>query len=91
MIGIVIDALHKNGRRGIYILMGWLIVVALDPLLRALPAAGFLWFLAGGLLYTGGLIFYALEKKFWHAHGFWHICVLGGSICHYVTVLVYIA
>ena len=95
MIGIVIEALHKNGRRVlpiiIYILMGWLILIALDPLLRTLPTAGFFWLLAGGLLYTGGLIFYAWEKKLWYAHGLWHLCVLGGSICHYVTVIVYIA
>jgi hemolysin III len=95
VVGIIIDVLHKKGRRVlpiiIYILMGWMMIAALEPLLRALPSAGFLWLLAGGLLYTGGLIFYALDKKLWHAHGCWHLCVLGGSVCHYVTILMYVA
>jgi hemolysin III len=71
--------------------MGWLILFALGPLLRALPVPGFIWLLAGGIFYTGGLAFYALDKKLWHAHGVWHLFVLGGSVCHYVTVLVYVA
>jgi hemolysin III len=95
ILGIILEALHKSGRRvlriTIYVLMGWMMIAVLKPLLRALPAAGFLWLLAGGLLYTGGLIFYALDKKLWHAHGCWHLCVLGGSVCHYVAVLVYVA
>jgi hemolysin III len=95
LVGIMLEALHKSGRRvlriTIYILMGWMMIAALGPLLRALPFSGFFWLLAGGLLYTGGVIFYAMDKKFWHAHGIWHLCVLGGSICHYVTVLVYVA
>lgn len=95
IVGIILDALQKKGRRVlpiiIYILMGWMMIAALGPLLRALPFSGFFWLLGGGLLYTGGLIFYALDKKLWHAHGCWHLCVLGGSLCHYVTVLVYVA
>jgi len=95
VVGIILDAFHKNGRRVlpiiIYILMGWMMIAALGPLLRVFPTTGFLWLLAGGILYTGGLIFYALDKKLWHAHGVWHLFVLGGSVCHYVTVLVYVA
>lgn len=95
VVGIILDALHKNGRRvlpiAIYILMGWMMIAALGPLLRTLPSAGFFWLLAGGLLYTGGLVFYAFDKKLWPAHGIWHLFVLGGSTCHYITVLVYVA
>lgn len=95
VVGIILDALHKNGRRvlpiAIYILMGWMMIAALGPLLRTLPSAGFFWLLAGGLLYTGGLVFYAFDKKLWPAHGIWHLFVLGGSVCHYITVLVYVA
>jgi hemolysin III len=95
VIGIILDSFYHHGRRflpiTVYILMGWLILFALGPLLRALPVPGFIWLLAGGIFYTGGLAFYALDKKLWHAHGVWHLFVLGGSVCHYVTVLVYVA
>ncbi len=95
LVGIVVDFFYHNKKRLlpilVYVLMGWMIIIALGPLLRALPTSGFLWLLAGGLLYTGGLVFYGLDKKLWPAHGIWHLFVLGGSICHYVTVLVYVA
>jgi hemolysin III len=95
VVGIVVDFFYHNKKRLlpilVYILMGWLIIIASAPLLRALPMSGFLWLLIGGILYTGGIVFYALDKKLWPAHGIWHLFVLGGSACHYVTVLVYVA
>ena len=75
----------------LYVLMGWLIVVAFTPLRRALPAAGIAWLAAGGVIYTAGIIFFALSKRVVHMHGVWHLCVIGGSACHYVAVLRYIA
>ncbi len=74
----------------IYVLMGWLVLVALIPLLNALGSAGFAWLAAGGLLYTVGIVFYILDTRLTHAHGIWHLFVLGGSTCHYVTVLHYV-
>lgn len=95
VVGIVVDFFYHNKKRFlpilVYVLMGWLIIFASAPLLRALPVSGFLWLLIGGILYTGGIVFYALDKKLWPAHGIWHLFVLGGSACHYVTVLVYVA
>ncbi len=73
----------------IYLLMGWICLVALKPLLQSLPLQGFWWLLAGGLFYTFGIIFYAYDSKK-HFHGIWHLFVLAGSICHYVTVLLYV-
>jgi len=70
-----------------YILMGWLIVVAIKPMLAHVPFVGVLWLVAGGLFYTGGVAFYALERRY--AHALWHVFVLGGSVCHYVAVLRY--
>ena len=70
--------------------MGWAVVVALDPLLQVLPEQGFKWLLYGGLLYTGGIVFYALSGKFTYAHGIWHLFVLAGSISHFITILVYV-
>jgi hemolysin III len=95
VLGMVVDSLHnKNARRIlpmlIYIVMGWLVVIAFKPLLAALPPAGVLWLVAGGLFYTLGIVFYALDKKLRHAHGIWHLFVLAGSVCHYLAVLLYV-
>ncbi len=72
----------------VYLLMGWCVIIALGPLLRALPWRGFEWLLAGGLLYTAGVAFYASRRT--HAHALWHLCVLTGSICQYVAIYRYV-
>lgn len=72
----------------LYLGMGWLAVVALKPLASALPGAGLIWLLAGGLLYTGGVIFYARDYKRYH-HTVWHLFVLGGSGCHFLAIWLY--
>ncbi len=72
-----------------YVLMGWVAVVAVKPLLEALPAGGFAWILAGGLVYTAGALFY-LWKSLPFNHAIWHLFVLGGSTCHYVAVVLYV-
>lgn len=94
VLGIVQELVWARGRRilslVIYVLMGWLVLVALGPLLAALPAAGIAWLVAGGLLYTGGIVFYVLDKRLTHAHGVWHLFVLGGSASHFVAVLGYV-
>lgn len=74
----------------LYVLMGWLVVFILKPLLRALPLNGFWWLLAGGLLYTGGIVFYALEGKLPYSHGIWHLFVLGGSVTQFIAVFFYV-
>jgi len=93
VLGMVIDALPRRGARIvpfiIYFAMGWLILVALKPLLAALPAAGFYWLLAGGILYTSGIVFFALDSRYGWAHGVWHLFVLAGSISHYIAILRY--
>lgn len=70
--------------------MGWLALIALRPLLNALPLAGFAWLLAGGVFYTVGIVFYALERWIKHGHGIWHLFVLAGSACHYFAILFYV-
>ncbi len=74
----------------IYAVMGWVALVAVVPLLHALGPAGFAWLAAGGLFYTIGIFFYALDTRLAHAHGIWHLFVLAGSACHYVTILAYV-
>jgi hemolysin III len=75
----------------LYLLMGWLVVVAFAPLRAALPVDGIRWIIAGGLVYTAGIAFFALSKRVLHTHGMWHLCVIGGSVCHYVAVFRYVA
>jgi hemolysin III len=95
VIGILQDLLFSK-RRGvlsvlIYLLMGWIAVIAVRPLSRALPGAGMTWLVTGGLFYTVGVVFYALDKKINYSHGIWHLMVMAGSICHYFTVYLYVA
>jgi hemolysin III len=71
---------------GLYVAMGWLVVVAAKPLVAAVPWPGLAWLVAGGLLYTGGVAFYA-AKQVRYAHVAWHLFVLAGSACHFVAVL----
>lgn len=95
IIGTMLEWLPQKGQRIlpviIYILMGWLIVIAFKPLLHNLTLPGLLWLLAGGMLYTCGVFFYALDKKISHFHGIWHLFVMAGSFSHYVTILYYVA
>ena len=75
----------------LYVLMGWLALIAIVPLWRALSPAGFGWLAAGGALYTGGIGFYVSSKKLRHGHGIWHLFVLAGSACHFIALLLYVA
>jgi len=88
--GIALEfALGKRVHRvavGLYVVMGWLVVVAVKPLLAAVPWPGLAWLVAGGLLYTGGVAFYA-AKRVPYAHTVWHLFVLAGSACHFVAIL----
>jgi hemolysin III len=72
----------------VYVLMGWVVVVAARPLIHALPWGGLLWMLAGGLAYTLGVYFFASKTKF--AHMVWHLFVIAGSLCHFFAVLFYV-
>ena len=94
IFGILIDTLRGEGGRllsvAIYLLMGWLIVFALGPIIAALPPAGFWWLVAGGLFYTVGVIFYALDDRWPWCHGIWHLFVLAGSVSHYFAILLYL-
>ena len=73
---------------GLYLAMGWLIVVAIKPLIENIPRAGLFWLAAGGLAYTGGVAFYA-NKRVRYTHMIWHLFVTAGSVCHFIAVLGY--
>jgi hemolysin III len=72
----------------LYLAMGWLVLVAIGPLMERMPAAGFAWLLAGGLAYTGGVLFYALDR-YRYCHFIWHLFVIAGTACHFVAVIRY--
>ncbi|WP_375508373.1 hemolysin III family protein [uncultured Caballeronia sp.] len=75
----------------IYVLMGWLALVAIRPLVTALPPAGTAWLLAGGLIYSAGIYFFINDERIRHGHGIWHLFVLGGSLCQFVSIARYVA
>ena len=92
--GIILDLFHRKGLRWmqmvIYLVMGWIVVIAWPQLVDALAPAGVAWLVAGGVVYTLGTIFYGIDDRMRHAHGIWHLFVLGGSTCHFIAVFVYV-
>ena len=93
-IGIAQEFVFGKGARRlsiiIYMVMGWMAVVALRPLADGLGMPGLAWLLAGGLLYSGGIIFYVLDERVRHFHGVWHLFVLGGSAAHFIAIAFYV-
>jgi len=69
----------------LYVAMGWVIIIAISPLVKALPFEGLLWLLAGGLFYTFGSVFFLINKIPYN-HAIFHVFVLAGSICHFIAV-----
>jgi hemolysin III len=95
LLGIAQEIWLAKGARllslAIYLLMGWVALVAVVPLIRALSWPGFALMLAGGAIYTIGVVFYLFDDRFRHFHGIWHLFVLAGSAVHYVAILLYVA
>lgn len=91
VLGVVQECRPRNEARMLslvlYVLMGWLAVIAVAPLLDSLGPAGFAWLVAGGLFYTVGIVFYAFDERFRHWHGIWHLFVVAGSATHYFAIL----
>ncbi|UXY50391.1 PAQR family membrane homeostasis protein TrhA [Pseudomonas tohonis] len=71
----------------IYAVMGWIVLIALKPLIAALGTTGFTWLAAGGVFYTVGIIFFAFDSRFRHWHGIWHLFVIAGSLLHFVAIV----
>jgi hemolysin III len=92
--GIVVDAFPHRGKRvipmTIYLLMGWIALIAIVPLVKALPIGAIILMVSGGIVYTSGLVFYALEGRMRHAHGIWHLFVMVGSLMHYLMLYFYV-
>ncbi len=95
VLGIVLDVFSTRRieilQLSIYLSMGWVAVLQYDNLRQALSSAGLMWLTAGGIAYTLGITFYVLDhlNKLKHGHGIWHLFVLAGSICHFISILGY--
>jgi hemolysin III len=93
--GVALTAVGKLSNpilsTGFYLLMGWLVVIAVDPMVTKIPVPGLLWLLAGGLFYTAGVALYATDSRLQYGHFLWHLFVMAGTACHYFAVLWYAA
>jgi hemolysin III len=74
----------------IYVIMGWLVLGAFGPLVDALPRMGLYWLVAGGAIYTAGIGLFLFDEKVRHFHGIWHLFVLAGSMCQFISILYYV-
>jgi hemolysin III len=98
LIGMLIDVWPKDANKEnkriipliIYLVMGWLVIIPIQPLTESLASTG-VWLLAvGGVLYTVGVVFFILSDRVKHAHGVWHLFVIGGSLSHYISISAYV-
>jgi hemolysin III len=94
ILGVVLKSI-RTGKTGklslaLYVGMGWLALVAIEPLVTNMPAVGLWWLLAGGLMYTAGVIFFWLDHRIRYGHFIWHLFVLAGTACHVVAILGYV-
>ncbi|QBK06245.1 hemolysin III family protein [Hylemonella gracilis] len=89
--GVILKAGHWLSSQwlstGLYLLMGWLVLVAAVPMLERVSPAGLAWLAAGGLAYTLGVVFFVLDNRVRYAHFIWHLFVLAGTACHFFAVL----
>ncbi len=93
IFGIILTIFFMNRFKLLFLLtyagMGWLVIIAIKPLIAALPKGGMIWLLAGGIAYTVGIVFYVV-KRIPYNHAIWHLFVLGGSVCHFFSILFYV-
>jgi hemolysin III len=93
--GVVLKAFYKTAHpvlsTGLYLLMGWLLVIAVKPLFDRMPTEGLYWLIAGGLFYTAGVAFFATDSRVPYGHLIWHLFVIAGTTCHYFVMLWYAA
>ena len=82
---------HPVLSTGLYLLMGWLVLIAIEPLSARMPPVGLSWLVAGGLSYTVGVVFFATDSRLLYGHLIWHLFVIAGTACHFIAVLWYAA
>lgn len=94
VLGVILKTIYTDGTSklsiALYLAMGWLAIFAVRPLYDAMPAEGLFWILAGGVMYTGGVLFFAYDHRKKFNHFIWHLFVLAGTSCHVVAVIGYV-
>ena len=94
-VGVVLKSTqrlsHPWASTGLYLAMGWLVLIAAVPLVERVPTQGLIWLVAGGLAYTVGVVFFVLDARLKYAHAVWHLFVVAGTGCHTFAVLGYAA
>lgn len=92
LLGVLSKLKKENRYRDaglvLYLAMGWMFLLAVEPMLTLLPLAAIIWIAVGGLIYTAGIAFYSSQREF--AHAIWHMFVMGGSFCHVMAVSLYV-
>lgn len=92
IVGVVLNAIdvQKYSRISMvcYVAMGWVVVLAIRPLMASLAWRGLVLLALGGVFYTVGIVFYVIRRSYMHS--IWHLFVLAGSVCHYLSILLYV-
>lgn len=92
LLGLVLEFLLTSYKKpitiAIYASMGWLVLIAIQPLWKSLPALGLVFLVIGGIFYTAGIYFYVAKDRIRHSHGIWHLFVIAGSFFHFLTMLI---
>ncbi len=95
LVGVSLKAIYLASRpilfTSLYLLMGWVAVIAVKPFLASLPTKGLLLLIGGGLFYSVGVAFFATDSRLKYGHFIWHIFVMAGTLCHYLSVFWYAA
>ena len=95
LVGVALKAFERISHpvisTGLYLFMGWLILIAAYPMYERVPVPGLLWLVAGGLAYTAGVAFFVADTRLRYGHFIWHLFVMAGTACHYFAVLWYAA
>lgn len=93
ILGVVLETMLKKRIQwlsiSLYLGMGWLVLVAIKPMLDSVASGGLILLLAGGLCYTLGVIFYAWKRLAYH-HAVWHLFVMAGSLLHFFSIFYYV-
>lgn len=93
LLGIVFKCLfglrYRALSTGLYLVMGWLVLVAAQTVWAEIPLAGLAWLLAGGVAYTLGVVFFVMDERIRFGHFIWHLFVIAGTACHFTAVMRY--
>lgn len=93
IVGVTLKAFdriaHPVWSTALYLVMGWLVVIAVKPMLASIAMPGLVLLAAGGFCYTLGVAFFALDSRMRYGHFVWHLFVIAGTTCHFFAVLLY--